>query len=173
MRIETSRLLIRSVTLSDCEVLVSWKNQELFRRMSIGIDAVITEENQKSDIQNSIDNNQPYYIVELKEIHKPVGYIRINWMDSDKKIAWLRFGMGEERRKGYCKEALLAVIAKYFQENVHRFDAEVYDYNEASLTLLKSIGFKNEGVRREAHISPGGYFVVRIMGLLQGDIISI
>ncbi len=52
---------------------------------------------------------------------------------------------------------------------VHRVEAEVYEFNEASLHLLTSLGFKREGVKRQAHFDGEAYCDIVVMGLLAKD----
>lgn len=169
---QTERLSIRDVELDDCQVIAKWKNQALMKKMSIGLNTEVTYANQRTDIIKSKETNQLYFVIELKDTCKPIGYIRINWMDNEKKVGWLRFGLGEERGKGYSKEALRAVLQRLFEMGAHRFDAEIYQFNEISYRLLRSIGFSHEGTRRLAYSSEERYFDVYTMGLLKSDFVS-
>jgi len=123
---ESERVFLRTVLVKDVPTIVKWKNDYVIRKMSVGLDTLIDEENQERDIKRSIDcDEEMYLIICLKDTGKEIGYIRINWLDDSKKYVWLRFGLGEERGKGYAKEALDVFIRKLFEEGVHRIDAEV------------------------------------------------
>lgn len=168
---ESERLYFRYVELADLHLIVKWKNDPLIKKMSLGMDTQITFQNQERDILRSIEENKDLYlIIILKVSDKPIGYIRINWMDETGCFAWLRYGLGEEREKGYAKEALKAVLKKLFALNLHRVDAEVFEFNEPSLKLLKALGFKEEGIRRDAYYNKDRYFDVIVLGLLEKDI---
>lgn len=170
---ESERVYIRRTEISDAAILAKWKEDLLIRKMSIGLDTKITLEKEENDIKNSMENpGELYWIIEIKQINKPIGYIRINWMDNEERFAWLRFGLGEERGKGYAKEALKVALEKLFMDKVHRIDAEVYKFNEGSYNLLKSLGFKEEGTRRDAHYDGENYVDVIVMGLLSGELKS-
>ena len=52
---------------------------------------------------------------------------------------------------------------------MHRIEAEVYEFNERSLGLLESLGFKREGRKSEAHFDSERYVDVVILGLLKED----
>jgi RimJ/RimL family protein N-acetyltransferase len=105
----------------------------------------------------------------VKETDRPVGYVRINWMDGDQEGAWLRFAMGEERGKGFMKDALRAYLGHLFEGGAHRVDAEVYESNEVSLGLLESLGFVVEGRKREACRAGGRRLDMHVLGLLERD----
>lgn len=168
---ESERLYFRYIELADLPLIVKWKNDPLIRKMSIGMNARITFQNQERDIRRSIEENKDLYlIIILKETDKPIGYIRFNWMDESDCFAWLRYGLGEEREKGYAKEALNVTLKKLFALNIHRVDAEVFEFNKPSLRLLEALGFKEEGVRRDAYYDREKYFDVIVMGLLKKDL---
>ncbi len=53
----------------------------------------------------------------------------------------------ELRRQGYAKEALRAVIRLAFEGlDLHRLEANIMPRNEASLALVRSCGFRMEGL---------------------------
>lgn len=66
------------------------------------------------------------------------------------------------------KEALVAVIDHFFDKGCHRFDAEVYSFNAKSIALLNTLGFRNEGTRREGHFDGERYWDVFMFGLVKG-----
>lgn len=166
---ESNRLCLRQVEPSDSLLLARWKNDSLVRKMSTGLDAVITQENEEQDIRSSLEKGQAYCIITVKGTGKPIGYVRADWMDDTRKSAWLRFGLGEERGKGYSKEALRAFVGELFRQGIHRIDAEVYSFNEASRRVLQYVGFIHEGTRREAHFQEGRFYDVLVYGMLSSD----
>ncbi|MDN4525769.1 GNAT family N-acetyltransferase [Fictibacillus fluitans] len=164
------RLYIRDIKPSDAGAIAHWKSDPLFRKMSTGTMTIINEGNQKQDIEKSLGlPNETYVIVAEKKSRRPVGYVRFNWMGSNQRFGWLRFGLGEERGKGYMREALTGIFHHLFQEETHRIDAEVYEYNQRSLHLLDSLGFKKEGTRRLAYYDEDNYYDIHVLGLLESD----
>lgn len=168
---EGVRVTLRRVQQGDAPKLAQWKNDPLVREMAVGWDAEITLENQEKDILESLDSPQEMYaMIIIRDNRRPIGYVRVNWLDSTGKFVWLRYVLGEERGKGFAKDALSAMIDWLFTaKGVHRIDAEVYEYNEASINLLHSLRFKHEGTKRQAHFEKGKYNDVRVYGLLSGD----
>lgn len=52
-------------------------------------------------------------------------------------------------RRGYMREALQCVIAHAFDSmGLHRLEADIMPRNEASLRLVRSLGFREEGIAR-------------------------
>ena len=163
-------MILRKVKATDAPLLAQWKNEPLIREMAVGWDVVITPENQEKDILGSLGNPNELYAMVIIGGTRPIGYIRVNWLDDTGKFVWLRYALGEERGKGYAKDAVGALDDWLFDvRDVHRIDAEVYEYNEASINLLRSLGFRHEGTRRQAHVLKGKYYHVHIFGLLRTD----
>jgi ribosomal-protein-alanine N-acetyltransferase len=166
---EGNGVILRQVQATDAPLLAQWKNEPLIREMAVGWDVVITPENQEKDILGSLDNPNELYAMVIMGT-KPIGYIRVNWLDDTGKFVWLRYALGEERGKGYAKDAVGALADWLFDvRDVHRIDAEVYEYNEASINLLRSLGFQHEGTRRQAHVQKEKYYNVHVFGLLRTD----
>jgi RimJ/RimL family protein N-acetyltransferase len=166
MILKSDHVYLRKVDPNDAELIANWKDDPFVKKMSIGTKTVISKENQKADIERSIENEQPYFIIHLNENNKAIGYIRINWMDDHNLFAWLRFGLGEERGKGYAKEALTLYTNHLFRSGVHRIDAEVFAFNSVSFNLLKKIGFNHEGTKQEAHFDQNTFYDVYVLGML-------
>ncbi len=163
-------MILRKVKATDAPLLAQWKNEPLIREMAVGWDVVFTPENQEKDILGSLGNPNELYAMVIIGGTRPIGYIRVNWLDDTGKFVWLRYALGEERGKGYAKDAVGALDDWLFDvRDVHRIDAEVYEYNEASINLLRSLGFRHEGTRRQAHVLKGKYYHVHIFGLLRTD----
>lgn len=165
-----NEVILRQVQATDAPLLAQWKNEPLIREMAVGWDVVITPENQEKDILGSLENPNELYAIVIIKGTRPIGYIRVNWLDDTGKFVWLRYALGEERGKGYAKDAVGALAGWPFDvRDVHRIDAEVYEYNGASINLLRSLGFRHEGTRRQAHVQKGKYYHVHVFGLLRTD----
>jgi len=121
---------LRPVCMEDVPLIVKWKGDPLIRRMVLGSEVQITLENQKKDVKEAIRSDKELYlIIVIKKTDQAIGYVRINWLDETERFAWLRFALGEERGKGYAKDALRAFLAYLFAGGMHRVEAEVYEFN--------------------------------------------
>jgi ribosomal-protein-alanine N-acetyltransferase len=130
----------------------------------------ISGEEEKKNINKAIKSNRESYLIIIeKKNNSPIGYIRINWLDKSYHFGWLRFALGEERGKGYSKDALQCLLIYLFKKGMHRIDAEVYEFNKISLSLLTNLGFKKEGIKRKAHFDGKNYHDIVILGLLKED----
>lgn len=164
------QIYLRKVSLEDAHLLARWKTDPLVQRMALGQEVEVSLANQEQDIASALSSDdQLYLIIVHKDNEQPIGYLRINWMDNRQQHAWLRFALGEARGKGYARDALTTLLAALFAHGLHRVDAEVYAFNHASLKLLSSLGFQQEGCKRQAHFTGDGYCDVVVLGLLQVD----
>jgi [ribosomal protein S5]-alanine N-acetyltransferase len=98
------------------------------------------------------------------------------------RVALKRVTLGSERNaeiaywtaprfwgRGLTSEAVRATVgAGFAQLGLHRIDAEVLSFNRPSIRLLESIGFRREGVRREAFCYRGRWISAFRYGLLTG-----
>jgi len=169
MDIETDRLILRSATTADAAVVAAVKRDPLVREMALGRDHESTEVGEREDLERAAeDEDQIYVLVVRKDRERPIGYIRVNWMERP-RFAWLRFALGEGRGKGLMREALAAFLGRLFDEGLHRVDAEAYAKNERSIRLMEGLGFREEGRKREALFDGEVYSDVVVFGLLRGE----
>ncbi len=170
---KNNRIYIREVKISESKIITKWKKDPLVKKMALSPDMKISLRNQRDDIKRALKSKSDLYsIIVIKKTDKPIGYIRINWFGYAHRLAWLRFALGEERDKGYAKEALICFLNFLFKKGAHRVDAEVYEFNKVSYYLLKSLGFKKEGVRRKAYFDGRNFVDVLMFGLLKKDFIK-
>ncbi|MHC5037039.1 MAG: GNAT family N-acetyltransferase [Planctomycetota bacterium] len=170
---EGEKVFLREAEGKDAKRLSRWKQDSLLRSMALSMSSVYSLAEEQADIEKAVaSENQEYLIIVRKEESVPIGYVRINWMDSEKRFAWLRFAIGESdaRRRGFCKDALRAFITHLFGQGMHRIEAEAYEKNTASISLLESLGFSREGIKREAHFNGEAYFDIMAFGLLKGEL---
>lgn len=162
-------ITLRKVEIEDAYRIFKWKNDALIRQMALDYDSVTSVSDQQKDIERAIESEDEDYRIILNDKNIPIGYIRINWMDTPKKIAWLRFALGKDRGKGFAKPALKIFINELFFSGCHRVECEVYEINQISQKVLYDIGFKKEGVKRKAHFTGKEYIDIFVYGLLNND----
>jgi RimJ/RimL family protein N-acetyltransferase len=76
----------------------------------------------------------------------------------------------EQRGKGLGGQALKILISQAFLEyDLHRVEAEIYEYNVPSLKLVERFGFRQEGRFRDAKYYNGKYFDILFFGLLRSE----
>jgi len=154
---EGDKVYLRQVQLSDAPLLVKWKKDPYIQKVTLYPGAEVSVESQKEDIKRAVKaDDELYLIVVVKETDNPIGYVRVNFWE-------------EERGKGYGKDALKCFIRHLFNEGVHRFDTEVYEFNIVTLAFLERLGFVREGVKRKAFFDGEKYVDIVVFGLLKED----
>lgn len=72
----------------------------------------------------------------------------------------------EHRRRGYAGDAIKLVLAYFFRElRYQKANVSVYAFNEASLALHRSLGFREEGRLRRMIFTDGQYHDEFILGI--------
>ena len=75
-----------------------------------------------------------------------------------------------EKKKGYMKEALKPIIEYGFNKmNLHRIEAFVGPDNTASISLVKRLGFTQEGHLREHYLKDGVFEDSIVFSLLEKE----
>ena len=167
---EGAGVYLRPARLSDAARIAAWKRDPVVQRMALGPDVDPSLAEQERQLARAVGSDRELYLIlVLAEPDRPLGYVRLDWMDGGHRVGWLRFALGEQRGKGHAAAALAPLLDRLFREGMHRADAEVYAFNEASLRLLRRLGFRQEGVRRQAHFTGEGYADVVVLGLLAED----
>ncbi len=157
---------LRDITVHDAQFVYNWKQDPYLKVMALNYDFSTTLEEQEKDIKQALDSDySEYKIIEHDE--KPIGYIRIDFIDHSKHFAWLRFALGEERGYGYSKEALQLYIEDLFSRSCMRIEGEVYEHNIPSQKILESSGFIREGIKRNAHYDGEKFINVFVYGLVK------
>jgi RimJ/RimL family protein N-acetyltransferase len=166
---QIDRLYLRPAVVEDAKTVAEFKSDPLVRRMALGRGHETTEADERKDIERAADDeDQIYLVVVLEEGDRPIGYVRINWMEKP-RFAWLRFALGAERGQGHMRAALIALLTHLFDEGLHRVDAEAYAFNERSIRLMEGLGFRREGLKREALYDGESYSDIVAFGLLRRD----
>jgi RimJ/RimL family protein N-acetyltransferase len=161
---------LRPVELSDTELIQKWHNDPKIRtRARIG-ELPVTYTKEESDIRVAKDSREEiYFIVMEKSTDKPIGFIRLNFIDSVSRNMWLRFVIGDTKAwgKNLAHDALSQVLRWLFSEqNIHRVTLETYETNKRAIRFFKNLGFKQEGIVREALYVGGTYYNIIALGLL-------
>ena len=144
MELETVRLLLRKPRPEDAEEYVALCNTEFVLRYN-----AMTLKNIEQVRQSFAQPREDVLLLELKETGRIIGEITLDedsvrWGVASKELS---YWLGEAySRQGYMKEALGAVIVHLFEsENLECVAARCFASNTASLALLKSLGFTQDG----------------------------
>lgn len=151
LNISTPRLQIRNLKLTDLpDFHVYRSNPEVTKYQ--GFD-VMTVEHAEEFIRKQLNKKFGkagewiQYAIENNATGKLIGDCAIKLDEDDTRIAEVGITISHlEQQKGFAKEALLGILHFLFDEKeIHRVVETVDAENRASINLLKSIGFRQEG----------------------------
>jgi RimJ/RimL family protein N-acetyltransferase len=177
--LQTPRLTLKPHTLADAEKLNAWENDP---------DLLYYNDDQPEDrtpegleetrlyleriTQNGGDGRLIHYAIHLKPGDELIGNGMIGFIDRYNRSCRLGITIGEKRYwgSGLGKEAMTAVITYCFETlGMNRIGAEVYAFNQRSIRLFESLGFRREGVIRQAVLKNGGFSDEYLFGLLKDE----
>lgn len=149
--LETERLRIRSLVLSDLPHFHLYRSNPEVTRYQ-GFD-VLTFEEAKAFIEEQahkkfgLPGEWVQYGIENKTTGKVIGDCAIKLDGKDRRLGEVGMTISPQaQKKGYAKEALTAILHFLFRlDDFHRVTETVDAENVASIQLLKSLGFREEG----------------------------
>lgn len=149
--IQTERLTIRNLETTDLESFFIYRSNPEVTKYQ-GFD-VMTKEKCSSFIEqqkNKYFGNPGEWVqygIENKSTKKIVGDCAIKLDEYDSRIAEIGITISHlEQKQGFAKETFLAILDFLFNtKELHRAVETVDAENIASISLLKSIGFRQEG----------------------------
>jgi len=134
--------------------------------------AMVKKQYEKLEKQVEEDKNLYPFAIRAREDDRLIGKAVIQWIEWTNGNGFIRLGIGavEDRRKGYGTQALRMLLRFAFAElNLYRVTANVPEYNEAAIALLKKAGFTEEVRRRKALERDGQRWDMLGFGLLNDE----
>lgn len=144
MRLETERLILRHPEIEDAADYLEFCNTEFVLRYN-----AMTLKTREKVEKYLTDCRDGILVLQHKQSGKVIGEVNINedslrWGVESRELSYML--REDHSRQGYMKEALQAVIGHLFaQEKVVCVSARCFAPNEASLALLRSLGFHQDG----------------------------
>jgi RimJ/RimL family protein N-acetyltransferase len=120
----------------------------------------INQQNQiKWYIDQSLDLTKQYFLIRQLKTNSAVGCV---WFDDwDRINSHCRIGIfiaDGYKRRGYALDSLQGFIDYLHNSlNIHRVWLLVHEDNEAARNLYTKLGFKNEGIQKDAIFRNGKY----------------
>jgi RimJ/RimL family protein N-acetyltransferase len=177
--VETERLILKPHTLDNLEKMHRWENDP---------ELLYYNDDQPEDRQPDSLEETRQYLERIMQpqpeanlihfaIHKKadgdfIGYGMLAYIDRYNRRCRMGITIGEQAEwgKGYARETLQAVIDYCFESlGLNRISVEIYDFNERSIRLFEDLGFRREGVVRQAVFKRGAFADEYIYGLLRED----
>jgi [ribosomal protein S5]-alanine N-acetyltransferase len=172
--IETPRLRLRSVNDEEyVYVLKTYSDEDLAAFFNLNSAEEISKERERAVKGLSTFNKSLllFYLID-KTTDKTIGWCGYHTWYTQHNRAEIGYVMSDEnaRNKGLMSEALSAILHYGFNDmNLHRVEAFVGKENVASLKLMNTFGFKQEGVLREHYFTNNRHEDSLVFGLLKHE----
>jgi len=157
MKLESNRLNLVSTELDDEEVNELLKASPDIVNMS---EANFYPDGTPTEMLFRIEQNSTL-----------IGFIKLSRIRWGNRKCELSILIDKRRQgRGLASEAMESVINYAFNEmRFHRLEAEVIEFNKASIKLIEKFGFRKEGVLREAKFYEGKYWDIIRYALLEKE----
>lgn len=170
---ETKNLIIRESVFSDCEYFARWEAMESVKEFFTIDEKRDYEEVVTELIQDGPDASKQHFTICLKPGEEPIGRIFVSRLDphyDSLDITRIYIAETDMRGKGYGEEALRRFL-EYAFINLHmeRVTLDHFLANKPAAALYEKIGFRTEGVMRNAGKKNGRYYDLMLRSMLRSE----
>ncbi|HSP47737.1 MAG TPA: GNAT family N-acetyltransferase [Clostridiaceae bacterium] len=131
----------------------------------------------RTDIEGSFENvskdaSRIDFLIFAQERDELVGEVVISDMDRINRSAGLRIAINDKDNfsRGFGTEALILALNYGFgMYNLHRIELEVLAFNDRAIHTYEKVGFKREGIRRDASYYNHQYQDLITMSILEDE----
>lgn len=172
--IETERLRLREIVQADAEAVFAIRGDYEVTKYNIG-QAYTSVERARKLIDSMTgaykDDNELRWGITLKDNDFVIGMCGYNYWDRTDNRGSIGFDLARAYwRKGIMREALTGIINFGFRNMaLNRIEADASIYNDASVMLLRKLGFQQEGHQREQYYEDGTYHDLLLFALLKSE----
>lgn len=170
--LEGERLYLRPVGQEDTEGYFQMLFNPEVRRLT-GTRQAFTLEGVRRYIEaKSGDSDTVLLLIALSDNDQVIGDVALQDIDHVNRNANLRIAIDSDEHlgKGYGPETIRLLLEYGFGIlNLHRIELQVFDYNERAIKAYEKVGFKREGVQRDALFYNHRYHDTIIMSILEDE----
>lgn len=171
--LEGHSVYLRTVSLNDTDLYYSKLFDPYTRRLT-GTQATFTREQIHSYLDKKTQDTSTSILlfIALKDSDEVIGDIALQSIDHLNRNATIRISIDskENRGKGYGTEAINLLLEHAFGiMNLHRIELNVFTFNEKAYKVYEKIGFKKEGVQRDALFYDHEYHDSILMAILEDE----
>ncbi|WP_461615813.1 GNAT family N-acetyltransferase [Clostridium sp. Marseille-QA1073] len=168
------RVKLSALKKEDVDKITMWHEDVDFLRNYDGkIAYPETKESIEKWYEETINSKENFCfsIITLEEKNM-IGFLVLSSIMWNNGSSWISICIGDEknRKKGYGSEALRLLIDYSFRElNLYRLQLTVFSYNTSAIKTYEKLGFKKEGVYREAIYRDNNRYDMYLYGLLKKE----
>lgn len=172
MIIKNEKIILRAIEEKDLDLLQKIVNSSEVEYYLTGYSLPVSKKTQKDWYESLAKNNTTIRLI-IESEEKAWGIVILSKIDYINRSA--NFGiktlLDKNQPKGIGTEAGNLILEYAFKTlNLRRIETEVLEYNTRSKKMLKKIGFKLEGIKKEAIYKNGCYIDVEIMAKLREEV---
>lgn len=170
----TKRLTLREMTLNDADATFVIRGDYEVTKYNSG-KAYTTLEQARNLIRgihaDYADRKLIRWALEVTETQDMIGIVGFNYWNLIDHRGSVGFDLARSQwRKGFMKEALLAVIDFGFSAmGLNRIEADASEHNAASIGLLTRVGFQEEGRQIDQYYEDHTYHDLILFAMLRRD----
>lgn len=172
--LETSRLCLREIISSDDEAIFAIRGDYEVTKYNTGKAYADIEQAQaliESMTMLFEEEQELRWGITLKSDETVIGMCGFNYWNRIDKRASIGFDLNRKFwRRGIMREALHAMLDFGFEQmELNRIEADASSINIASVKLLQSLNFQQEGVQRQQYFENEQYYDLSLFSLLQRE----
>ena len=120
--------------------------------------------------QTTLDGNDARYYVSENDAGEIEAYVILRGLSEDSRSIELKRIVVAVPERGLGRRVLNEIIRTVFRElGAHRLFLDVFEDNARARHLYESLGFKYEGIMREAAYRDGRWFDLHLMSMLESE----
>jgi len=173
MNLKGRKVLLRAVEESDLEMFKDLTNSPDFEKMVVGWSFAISSKDQTEWYKNCKQGLAYLRFTIVTEEDGAVGMIGlrdIDWKNGSALGLGMRIAKTQLRTRGLATDAWMTLFRYAFDElRLNRIVGSYIEYNKASARVCEKVGFKIEGIQREAVYKDGKFHNVISLSCLKSD----
>ena len=175
--LRSEKVILRPVKRSDISHFLKWFNDpEVIQYLNMYLPMTeMAEEKWIEDLATrGRAGTDTHFVMEAMDGdgNTPIGTIGLHGISPKDHSAGFGIAIGERDYwgKGYGTEATRLILDYSFRQlNLHRIWSAAFAFNERSIKLHKSVGFREEGRQREAIFKNGEFHDIVEFGILRDE----
>ena len=165
-------LYLRPLERPDAVHVTRWFNDPAVKR-SLWIHRPLTLEHEEATLERlNADEHAVMLAIARQDDDRIIGMTGLQRIDFKDSNAELVIGEAEEWGRGLGTEATRLLVGHAFGTmNLHRIWLHVFEDNARAIGTYEKVGFRREGVLRQALFREGRYWDVHVMGILRDELV--
>ena len=169
--LQGQRVRLTALAQEDLKSVARWYQDAGFLRLMDAVPARPKTENELQAWMASAHKAKDGFLFAIRKVDADqlLGFVELDGILWNQQNGWLGIAIGERADwdQGMGQEAMELALRFIFDElNLHRISLSVFAYNERAIALYEKLGFRREGVQREALYRDGQRYDMIWYGLL-------